>query len=87
MAGGFVAAVLVYLLAWKRGVQAYRLVLVGIGIGFAVAAVIDYLITRAKIYEVQRAAVWLTGSLNGAVVGARAPGRARRCSCSARSPS
>src|SRR4029078_5385499 len=24
-----------------------------------------YLITRAQIYDVQRAAVWLTGSLNG----------------------
>jgi iron complex transport system permease protein len=65
IAGGFIAAVLVYLLAWKRGVQAYRLVLVGIGAGFAIEAFIDFLITRAKITDVQRAAVWLTGSLNG----------------------
>ena len=63
--GGFLAAVAVYLLAWKRGVKAYRLVLVGIGAGFAIEAVIDYLITRANIYDVQRAAVWMTGSLNG----------------------
>lgn len=63
--GGLVAAIAVYLLAWKRGVQAYRLVLVGIGAGFAMAAVIDYLITRAEINDLQRAAVWLTGSLNG----------------------
>ncbi len=63
--GGLVTALAVYLLAWKRGVQAYRLVLVGIGIGFFVGAVIDYLITRAEINDVQRAAVWLTGSLNG----------------------
>jgi len=63
--GGLLTAALVYLCAWKRGVQGYRLILVGIGIGFAVAAVTDYLITRAQIYEVQRAAVWLTGSLNG----------------------
>ena len=39
--------------------------LVGIGIGFTAAAAVDYLITRANIYDVQRAAVWLTGSLNG----------------------
>jgi iron complex transport system permease protein len=65
LAGGLAASMLVYLLAWKRGVQVYRLVLVGIGVSFAIAAVIDYLITRAKIYDVQRAAVWLTGSLNG----------------------
>ncbi len=63
--GGVLAAVVVYFLAWKRGVQAYRLVLVGIGAGFAITATIDYMITRAEINDVQRAAVWLTGSLNG----------------------
>ena len=65
LAGGMLTALVVYLCAWKRGVQGYRMILVGIGVGFAVAAVTDYLITRAQIYEVQRAAVWLTGSLNG----------------------
>ncbi|MEM8620106.1 MAG: iron chelate uptake ABC transporter family permease subunit [Actinomycetota bacterium] len=65
LAGGVIAALLVYLLAWKRGIQAYRLVLVGIGVGFAITAVIDYMVTRAEINDVQRAAVWLTGSLNG----------------------
>jgi iron complex transport system permease protein len=65
VAGGFIAALVVYVLAWKRGVQAYRLVLVGIGAGFAIDALIDFLITRARITDVQRAAVWLTGSLNG----------------------
>jgi hypothetical protein len=34
-------------------------------IGFTISAAIDYLITRAEINDVQRAAVWLTGSLNG----------------------
>ena len=63
--GGLVTALAVYVLAWNRGLQAYRLVLVGIGIGFTVGAVIDYLLTRAEINDVQRAAVWLTGSLNG----------------------
>lgn len=65
VAGGLVTALVVYVLAYKRGLQAYRLVLVGIGIGFTVGAFIDYLLTRAKITDVQRAAVWLTGSLNG----------------------
>jgi iron complex transport system permease protein len=63
--GGFATALLVYACAWKRGVQGYRLILVGIGIGYAAYAVNDYLMTRAQIFEVQRAAVWLTGSLNG----------------------
>jgi iron complex transport system permease protein len=38
---------------------------VGIGVGFALTAGNEYLLTRAEITEVQRAAVWLTGSLNG----------------------
>jgi iron complex transport system permease protein len=65
IAGGLVTAVLVYTLAYQRGLAASRLVLVGIGIGFAASAAVDYMITRARIFEVQRAAVWLTGSLNG----------------------
>ena len=65
VAGGVVTALLVYVLAWKRGLSSSRLVLVGIGIGFTAAAGVDSLITRADIYDVQRAAVWLTGSLNG----------------------
>ncbi len=63
--GGLAAALLVYALAYRRGLAASRLVLVGIGIGFASSAAVDYLITRAQIFDVQRAAVWLTGSLNG----------------------
>lgn len=66
VAGGLVTSLAVYLLAFKRGtVSPARLVLVGIGAGFTAAAVTDFLITRAEIYDVQRAAVWLTGSLNG----------------------
>jgi iron complex transport system permease protein len=65
VAGGFATALAVYLLAYKKGIQGYRLILVGLGIGYAVSAVNDYLITRANIYDVQRAVVWLTGSLNG----------------------
>lgn len=65
VAGGLATAVLVYVLAYQRGLAASRLVLVGIGIGFTASAAVDYLITRARIYDVQRAAVWLTGSLNG----------------------
>ena len=63
--GGLLTAALVYVCAWTRGVHGYRLVLVGIGIGFAVSALVDALLTRAAIHDAQRAAVWLTGSLNG----------------------
>jgi iron complex transport system permease protein len=63
--GGLLTAMAVYLLAWRDGVDGYRLVLVGIGIGALCAAVTSWLLIRADIVEAARASVWLTGSLNG----------------------
>ncbi|NJP46758.1 FecCD family ABC transporter permease [Actinacidiphila epipremni] len=63
--GGVGTAVLVYLLAMRKGVQGYRLILVGIGIAALLASVNSYLLTRASVTDAQSAAVWLTGSLNG----------------------
>jgi len=63
--GALTSATLIYLLAWKRGLSSYRLVLVGIGVAAAVDAGTAYLLTKARIYDVQSAVVWLTGSLNG----------------------
>jgi iron complex transport system permease protein len=63
--GGLATALLVYVLAWKRGVQGYRLVLVGIGVSALLTSVNSYLLTRADVVDAQYAAAWLTGSLNG----------------------
>jgi iron complex transport system permease protein len=63
--GGIATAVLVYVLAYRGGVQGYRLVLIGIGIAAMLVAVTDYLLTRSTLEEAQAANVWLTGSLNG----------------------
>jgi iron complex transport system permease protein len=63
--GALTAAAAIYLLAYKRGVSAYRLVLVGIGVAALLGSFTAYLLTTARIGEVQRASVWLTGSLNG----------------------
>jgi iron complex transport system permease protein len=65
VAGGFAATVAVYLLAYRGGLSGNRLVLVGIGIAAVLASVTGYLLTRAEIFDAQRAFVWLTGSLNG----------------------
>lgn len=65
LAGALLTAATIYLLAYKRGVAGYRLVLIGIGIAAVLSALTSYLLTRAQIFEVQRATVWLTGSLNG----------------------
>ena len=63
--GGLVTALAVYLLAYKRGVQGYRLILVGIGIAAMLTSVNSYLLTRADITQAETAQVWLIGSLNG----------------------
>ena len=65
LAGSILSAAAVYLLAYKRGVTGYRLVLVGIGVSAVLESVVSYLLTQARIFDAQRATVWLTGSLNG----------------------
>jgi iron complex transport system permease protein len=63
--GSLITAAAIYLLAYRRGISSYRLVLVGIGVGAVLSSMTSYLLTRAEIYDAQRATVWLTGSLNG----------------------
>jgi iron complex transport system permease protein len=65
LAGATLTAAAIYLLAYKRGVTGYRLVLVGIGVTAVLGSTTSYLLTRAEIFDAQRATVWLTGSLNG----------------------
>ncbi|MEU5217909.1 iron chelate uptake ABC transporter family permease subunit [Streptomyces sp. NPDC020807] len=63
--GGVVTGLAIYLLAWKKGVHGYRLVLVGIGAAAMLTSVVNYLITKASLVDATRATVWLTGSLDG----------------------
>lgn len=63
-AGALATASLIYVLAWRRRTSPYRLVLVGIGLTAALASATSFLLTRTNIYDVQRATLWLTGSLN-----------------------
>lgn len=65
LGGGLLTALAVYVLAWRRGVTGYRLVLVGIGVGAALTSVTQFLLVRAELTDAARATVWLTGSLNG----------------------
>ncbi|MFH8661279.1 FecCD family ABC transporter permease [Streptomyces afghaniensis] len=65
LAGGLVTGLAIYVLAWKRGVHGYRLVLVGIGVSAIVTAVNGYLLTKSDIVDAARAVVWMTGSLDG----------------------
>ncbi|MFI7404655.1 FecCD family ABC transporter permease [Streptomyces sp. NPDC049541] len=65
LVGGLATGLAIYLLAWKRGVHGYRLVLVGIGVSAIVTAVNSYLLTVSDIVDAARAVVWMTGSLSG----------------------
>lgn len=61
---GLGAAMAIYLLAWKQGIHGTRLVLVGIGMGALLNAVVAWALARGHSYEVNEAMRWLTGSLN-----------------------
>ncbi|MEU7644673.1 FecCD family ABC transporter permease [Streptomyces huasconensis] len=62
--GGFLTAAAVYLLLLGRGLQGFRLVVVGIGVSSLLLSVNSYLITRATWQEALEAQAWLIGSLN-----------------------
>ncbi|MDL5200713.1 iron chelate uptake ABC transporter family permease subunit [Streptomyces sp. ALI-76-A] len=63
--GGLATGIAIYLLAWKRGVHGYRLVLVGIGVSAILTALNNYLLTMSDLTDAARAVVWITGSLDG----------------------
>ena len=63
--GGILTAVVVYLVAWRRGLHAQRFVLIGIGISIALGSLIHLFLIGADIFMALHAKVWLTGSLKG----------------------
>jgi iron complex transport system permease protein len=64
IAGGLIATALVYVLAYRRGIQGFRLIVVGIGISAMLEALSSYLVLRAKLEVAMMASVWGAGSLN-----------------------
>jgi iron complex transport system permease protein len=63
VAGALAVALVVRVAAGPH--RGCRLVLVGITVAAALTSVIQYLFTRADVYDAQLALRWLTGSLNG----------------------
>ncbi|GAA1925488.1 iron chelate uptake ABC transporter family permease subunit [Microbacterium aoyamense] len=61
--GGSVTAVVIYVVAWHRGVSEYRFILVGIGVGTFATSVTSYLVARAEFADARAAMTWLTGSV------------------------
>ncbi|GHB53008.1 iron ABC transporter [Streptomyces xanthochromogenes] len=64
LAGGLLTGLLVYFLAWRRGVDGFRLVLIGISVSAVAQAITTWLLVTADIKDVARAQAWLVGSLD-----------------------
>ncbi|MFC9560678.1 FecCD family ABC transporter permease [Agromyces sp. NPDC056965] len=65
MLGGILTTAAVYLLAHKRGVQGFRLIVVGIAVSAMLGSVNTWLSITTELDTAMRAAVWGAGSLNG----------------------
>ena len=63
---GLASGVAVYLLAYRRGIDSYRLVLVGLGISGFTTAITTWMLTLGDVTSAAQALTWMTGSLNGA---------------------
>ncbi|MFI6874921.1 FecCD family ABC transporter permease [Streptomyces sp. NPDC050400] len=63
--GGMATAVAVYALAYRRGVQGFRLIVVGIGVSAMLGSLNTWLILKADLDQAMSAAAWGAGSLNG----------------------
>lgn len=63
LAGGLGTGLLVYFLAWRRGIDGFRLILIGISVSAVMEAITTWLLVSADIRDVARAQAWLVGSL------------------------
>lgn len=63
--GAFGAALLIYFIAWKKGVNPFRLVLVGIGIASLLSAITTFMLVFSPAYSASSSYIWLTGTVYG----------------------
>lgn len=68
LAGGIATALVVFLLAYRKGVSGFRLIIIGIGVSAMLSALNTYLMLKAAPGEQLTAAVWGSGSLNGLTI-------------------
>jgi iron complex transport system permease protein len=64
-AGAFAAVILVYVLAYKKGVTPFRLILIGIAISGAAKALTSVLIINEPVVFIKEAQTWITGTVYG----------------------
>ncbi|MFC5220517.1 FecCD family ABC transporter permease [Streptomyces coerulescens] len=64
LAGGLCTGLLVYFLAWRRGIDGFRLILIGISVSAVMESITTWLLATADIRDVAQAQAWLVGSLD-----------------------
>lgn len=64
LVGGLVTAAAVYLLAWRGGVQGFRLIVTGIAITAMLTSLNTFLLLRAKTEVAMAASIWGAGALD-----------------------
>ncbi|WP_312949805.1 iron-enterobactin ABC transporter permease [Superficieibacter sp.] len=65
MAGGILTSLLVWGLAWRNGIETFRLIIIGIGIRAMLMAFNTWLLLKASLETALSAGLWYAGSLNG----------------------
>ncbi|WP_331122297.1 iron-enterobactin ABC transporter permease [Acerihabitans sp.] len=65
LAGGLLTAGVVYLLAWRNGIQTFRLIIVGIAVRALLVSLNTWLVISASLESALTAGLWSAGSLNG----------------------
>lgn len=76
LAGALATAAAIWLLAWRGGLQGFRLIVVGIGVSAMLASLNTWMLLQIELETAMFASAWGAGSLNGVtaapVVGALA---------------
>jgi iron complex transport system permease protein len=65
MIGAILVSVILYILAWKKGISPFRLILVGIGMASLMSAMTTMMIIFSPKNDPGQAYLWLTGSVYG----------------------
>ncbi|SFQ42200.1 iron complex transport system permease protein [Amycolatopsis arida] len=63
LAGGLLAGLLLYLLSWRRGIDGFRMVLIGIGLAAVGYNLVYWLLTVGDVDDATRATTWIVGNL------------------------
>ncbi|MFD1205959.1 FecCD family ABC transporter permease [Sporosarcina contaminans] len=65
LTGGFTTAIIIYLFAFRKGTQGFRLIIVGIAISAMLGSLNSMLLLKSDAEVALTAAAWGVGSLNG----------------------